>query len=558
MLNHNFHTPVLFIVFNRPETTFRVFEQIRKAKPLRLYVAADGPRNELDRPLCENIRKIVEKVDWTCEVKTLFQTQNLGCREAGPTAIRWFFEHETEGIVLEDDCLPADDFFGFCSAMLERYRDDHRIGDISGGNYQFVNVRGDGSYFFSALSHVWGWAGWRRVWREYDLSISTFPSFKEGGYIDKMSSHAPFRNYWLNMFRVHHEGANGWDFQYAYLNLINNRLSIIPNVNLITNIGCDNVEATHYQSNHPFANIPLGKMNEIKHPTFVVADVEADLFSQQIETLRFNRPDQSNGTYSFIKDRLLEVGRSPNLYMQIPQIIHQIYEDPEGPSELLRTVAESWKEQNPNWEYRFWNKATIDSFLESEFPEFEPIYRAYPYNVQRWDAIRYLILYRYGGLYVDMDYECLESIAPLLGSSTCCMGLEPVMNARRYNKPYIVGNAFMACIPGHGYFKSLIESLIEECEIQWNTNKAFQIIESTGPFFTTRVYDKYPNREDIVLLSDDLVAPLTMEEVRQMISGDVTSEIEERVEKAFAIHYFLGSWLDQTKDGEPLKVKAKK
>lgn len=244
--------------------------------------------------------------------------------------------------------------------------------------------------------------------------------------------------------------------------------------------------------------------------------------------------------------------------MKLLNIIHQIYEDPAGPSDLLQRIAESWREHNPSWEYRFWNKAAIDSFLESEFPEFEPIYRAYPHNVQRWDAIRYLILYRYGGLYVDMDYECLEPIEEYLGDSECVMGLEPQIHANRFNRSFIVGNALMGTVPEHPYFKAVIDDLILHKGRHWSDNRAYQILESTGPFMTTRVYEQFENKERISLLSDELVAPLATEEVPLLWQSEVPNEIVNRIEKAFAIHYFLGSWLDQTKDGEPLKVKAKK
>lgn len=244
--------------------------------------------------------------------------------------------------------------------------------------------------------------------------------------------------------------------------------------------------------------------------------------------------------------------------MIIPQIIHQIYEDPAGPSELLRRIAESWREHNPGWEYRFWNKASIDSFLESEFPEFEPIYRAYPHNVQRWDAIRYLILYRYGGLYVDMDYECIEAIYPILKEVECAFGVEPEFHATSFNRSQVIGNAFMASVPNHPFMKEIVEELFNNRNRIWSEEKFFQVLESTGPYMVSRLYEQSIHKERVTLLSDELVTPLTINEVRQMMMGTVTPRMEERIEKAYAIHYFLGSWLDQTKDGEPLKVKAKK
>ena len=160
------HSPVLFLVFNRPETTRRVFEAIRTAKPSRLYIAADGPRleREGERANCEEVRKIALEVDWECDVKTLFRDENLGCKRAVSEGISWFFEHEDEGIILEDDCLPDRSFFSFCKDLLERYRHDTRIMVISGVNFQQGRKRTEYSYYFSIYPHCWGWATWRSAW----------------------------------------------------------------------------------------------------------------------------------------------------------------------------------------------------------------------------------------------------------------------------------------------------------------------------------------------------------------------------------------------------------
>ena len=219
-------------------------------------------------------------LDWDCSVFKLFRDENLGCARAISEAISWFFENEPEGIVLEDDCLPADSFFGFCSAMLERYRNDERIGHINGSNYQNGIVRGDGAYYFSTLTHVWGWAGWRRVWNDYQLRPSSFALFEKMRCIEFMGAHARFKTIWMNHFRAHCIGkADSWDYQYSYLNLLNHRLSVIPNVNLITNIGCSD-NPTHFIQDHPLADVPLGEMNEIVHPSFFVANIEADIYTQ--------------------------------------------------------------------------------------------------------------------------------------------------------------------------------------------------------------------------------------------------------------------------------------
>ena len=157
-------TPVLFLVFNRSDTATQVFEKIRQVRPSRLYVAGDGPRegyNEEEK--VAKAREIATRVDWPCEVKTLFRDKNLGCAHGCSNAISWFFQHEEKGIILEDDCVPHLDFFTFCENLLDRYAEDERVTVVSGNNFQKGKWRGDASYYFSKFPHIWGWATWRRA-----------------------------------------------------------------------------------------------------------------------------------------------------------------------------------------------------------------------------------------------------------------------------------------------------------------------------------------------------------------------------------------------------------
>ena len=167
--------PVLLIIFNRPDTTARVFEAIRAARPTELYIAADAPRENRseDKRLCEEAKKITEKIDWPCEVHRLYQEKNLGCKRGPIASITWFFENVEAGIILEDDCVPHPSFFAFCSELLEKYADDKRIMHVSGNNFQFGKMRGDASYFFSEYTLSWGWATWRRAWQRFAHRIRT-------------------------------------------------------------------------------------------------------------------------------------------------------------------------------------------------------------------------------------------------------------------------------------------------------------------------------------------------------------------------------------------------
>jgi len=287
------NTPILFLIFNRPDTTAQVFEAIARAKPRRLFVAADGPRpgKEGDAEKCQAVREIIKQVDWDCEVKTLFCERNTGCKEAVRSAITWFFEHVEEGIILEDDCLPSDSFFPFCAELLEKYRNDERIMMISGDNFQDGIQRGDASYYFSSIPWIWGWATWRRSWKLCDREMQTFPRFVKENRMQSLSADRAVQNYRWSDFIATYEGRiNTWDFQWIYSVLINHGLCICPQINLVSNIGCSS-ESTHTSdANSTLANIPLGEIDKISHPWAILPDVLADkYFYDRHLNIRYHR-----------------------------------------------------------------------------------------------------------------------------------------------------------------------------------------------------------------------------------------------------------------------------
>ena len=177
----NLNTPVLFLIFNRPDTTQLVFDAIRQAKPSQLYVAADGPRENKpgETEKCEQTRRIIGTVDWDCEVATLFRENNLGCKQAVSSAIDWFFSNAEEGIILEDDCFPSHSFFIYCQELLEYYRYDTRIMQICGLNVLREWNRNGYGYYYSNYGPVWGWASWRRAWKYYDVHMELWPEIRE-------------------------------------------------------------------------------------------------------------------------------------------------------------------------------------------------------------------------------------------------------------------------------------------------------------------------------------------------------------------------------------------
>lgn len=275
-------TPVLFLIFNRPDNTKKVFETIALAKPEKLYIAADGPRpnNTDDATLCVETRKIIELVDWPCQVFTLFRNENLGARYACTTAIDWFFEQEEEGIILEDDCVPNSDFFKFCSELLEKYRHDPRIMHIGGTNLQFGNKRGNASYYFSSIPAVWGWASWRRVWKNYDPEMSKFEKFEEENQMINVFPDKRIADWVSVMARmIYEKKVTAWDYPLGFYMIINNGLSIVPNINLVSNIGFGNQSTHTKDSSHAHANIPTQNIEEpLTHPNFFIPHKKADLF----------------------------------------------------------------------------------------------------------------------------------------------------------------------------------------------------------------------------------------------------------------------------------------
>lgn len=275
------NTPVAFLIFNRPHTTERVFAEIARARPPKLLVVADGPRS--NRPgeelLCTQTRAIVERIDWDCEVLTNFAEQNMGCKKRIASGIDWIFTQVPEAIILEDDCLPEPSFFRFCEEMLIRYRDDERVGMVSGGNLQFGRRRGDSSYYFSRYTHIWGWATWRRAWQHYDRDIEQWPTFRQEGWIQQLFDRPGEQLYWEQSFELVHGGKlDTWDCSWTFASLLRGRLQIVPNVNLISNIGFG-ADATHTHVVGEHANMPTAPIEfPLTHPQFVLANTEADRF----------------------------------------------------------------------------------------------------------------------------------------------------------------------------------------------------------------------------------------------------------------------------------------
>jgi hypothetical protein len=274
--------PILFLIFNRPDTTQRVFEAIRVQKPKYLFVAADGPRpdRQEEKEVCEQTRNIIQQIDWPCNLKILFRDQNLGCKRAVSSAITWFFEHVEQGIILEDDCLPHPSFFKFCEELLIKYKDDDRIGHISGNCFFHNLIADDLSYDFCSIPHIWGWASWRRVWKNYDMDFSYWrQNEKDKNKCKFLFNSLPEEIYFSSFIpdALKEKGINTWDVQYMFMLRVQNQLSIYPAVNLVTNIGIGNELSTHTFSKKHELCIPLSSLSlPLKHPEYVLRNKDLD------------------------------------------------------------------------------------------------------------------------------------------------------------------------------------------------------------------------------------------------------------------------------------------
>lgn len=276
-----FSTPILFLIFNRPETTKLVFEEIRKRKPEKLFIGADGPRptHTDDEIRCRQCIEIVSAVDWECEVTTLFRSKNLGCGAAPAAAITWFFQHVTEGIILEDDCVPNDSFFDYASALLKFYREDKDIMMICGTSYQPRPLNND-SFYFSLYPHVWGWATWRRAWERYSFDISGETEAERAAVIRRTFHNARERKLWVNNMKMIINGLDAWDYQLMYWMWKNDAKCIVPWKNMIANIGFGH-QATHtFDSNSAQFAMPQHELKAIHFPKTKALHKRADEFER--------------------------------------------------------------------------------------------------------------------------------------------------------------------------------------------------------------------------------------------------------------------------------------
>ncbi len=283
-INYKCLNPVVFLVFNRPEHTKRVFDAISNVQPNRLFIIADGPRGDYDKKKCDSVREIVSNVNWECDVSTIFRDQNIGCRKSVSSGISWAFDYVDRAIILEDDTVPDSTFFAYCDELLKKYEDETRIMHISGVNFSDTPI--NESYYFSRIPQIWGWATWRRSWNLYDASMSMWPKAKEQNMLGNMFGKSPTAEYWKYLFEnTYRKNIHkmAWDTQWVFTCMYNQGYSINPSSNLVTNIGFGD-DATHSTSKtSKLANKPSIPIDiPLRHPNDICVNKRADSKTMKI------------------------------------------------------------------------------------------------------------------------------------------------------------------------------------------------------------------------------------------------------------------------------------
>ena len=234
----------------------------------------------------------------------------------------------------------------------------------------------------------------------------------------------------------------------------------------------------------------------------------------------------------------------------IPKIIHQVWSNIEEPlPEFFKELMKTWKEHHPDWEYILWDNDKMNGFIQEFYPEYWIPYNSIKYNIQKWDIIRYFILYHYGGIYADVDYECLESLEQLLKNDKgCYFSPEPAPHVSLSGSKNYFNNALMISVPQHSFMWLVIESVFRELAANKTyPNKTFEVLSTTGPIFLTNLYNDYTDISDIYIIPPELVTPLHPYDVDKYISGNedpsFTAYIQNKLANALAIHYFMRTWL---------------
>ena len=275
--NGGLDTPVVLLIFNRPDFTEVVFRAIAQARPKRLFVIADGPRTPEDIARCAQARAVI-KVDWPCDLTMDYAEVNLGCRDRAASGFDRVFAQTETAIILEDDCVPDPTFFRFCHEMLDRYRDDERVMSVTGANYlgRWSREWRSASYHFSNFGSPWGWASWRRAWERFDNTMQAWKHPTTKNWLREVLGNDEMYQFQARRFDLVSGDRHSWDIAWLFAKLLDAGLTIVPEVNLIRNIGClggNSIPATHTLANMPTSSMVF----PLRHPRAVAVDRTYDL-----------------------------------------------------------------------------------------------------------------------------------------------------------------------------------------------------------------------------------------------------------------------------------------
>jgi hypothetical protein len=279
MSDAEFNVPVVLMIFNRPDLAHAVFDEIAAIRPSRLFVIADGPRPDKpdDVRKCAESRAILDRVNWDCQLETNLAQSNIGCDQCIASGLDWVFSQVDRAIILEDDCVPDLSFFRFCAELLHRYEDDIRVRTISGNNFLFGKARTKWSYYYSNIHSTWGWATWRRSWEKLDMLMDLWPTVRDEGWLVDILGDERAARIWANRINRTYDGRlDAWDYQYVLSCWLDHSLAVIPNVNLVSNIGYG-PDATHTLRKAEY----LGQARQpvsfpLVHPDFMIVDRISD------------------------------------------------------------------------------------------------------------------------------------------------------------------------------------------------------------------------------------------------------------------------------------------
>lgn len=276
-----FDTPILFLTYNRISTSQKVFEAIREVRPSRLYFASNSANSEdpIEISKINEVRNLINKIDWNCQVQTLYQEKHLPVKVSIITSINWFFKNEEQGIILEDDCLPSIAFFKFAGELLVKYKYDMRVWHIGGVcTLSSENFSNEDSYYFSKFNHIWGWATWKSRWDHYDSTMPSYHRFIKDQCINNIFDSDKLCKMWIKYFDdAYNNKINTWDYQWYFTTWINNGLSIIPSKNLVSNIGFGNAATHTTDVTSKLANMKVDNFFQIKkHPEIILANYKYD------------------------------------------------------------------------------------------------------------------------------------------------------------------------------------------------------------------------------------------------------------------------------------------